>query len=230
MTSAAPDLESLDLDRDGARLFRRAISVEAVEALLDIFADHAEGQAGVRLFDVPGLRPFIEGEGPLGRLAANTMLGAPRPVRAILFDKTARTNWSLGWHQDRVIAVRRRIEVEGFGPWTRKHGALHVAPPFGVLAAMTTLRLHLDPTPATNAPLSVAPGSHSRGPIPQDRVAQVVRECGSVACLADAGDAWLYATPILHASAASLDPGHRRVLQIDYAAADLPGGLEWMGV
>jgi hypothetical protein len=27
-----------------------------------------------------------------------------------------------------------------------------------------------------------------------------------------------------------MQPAHRRVLQIDYAARDLPGGLAWLGV
>ena len=40
----------------------------------------------------------------------------------------------------------------------------------------------------------------------------------------------LHATPILHASAAAVTPGHRRVLQVDYAVADLPGGLRGLGV
>ena len=107
---------------------------------------------------------------------------------------------------------------------------LHVAPPFEVLAAMATLRVHLDPVPATNAPLLIAPRSHLLGRIPGDEVAQVVERCGSVACLADAGDIWLYATPILHASEAAIEPGHRRVLQVDFAVDDLPGGLQWLGV
>jgi hypothetical protein len=34
-----------------------------------------------------------------------------------------------------------------------------LAPPFDLLAGMVTLRLHLDPVPATNARLLIAPGS-----------------------------------------------------------------------
>ena len=45
-----------------------------------------------------------------------------------------------------------------------------------------------------------------------------------------AGDVWLYATPILHASDAATTPLRRRVLQIDYAGHELPGGLEWLRV
>ena len=135
-----------------------------------------------------------------------------------------------GWHQDRTIVVTRRIEVEGFGPWTVKSGLLHVAPPFDLLAGMVTLRVHLDPVPETNAPLLIAPGSHRLGQIPEGEVKAVVQRCGTATCLADAGDVWLYATPILHCSEAARDPAHRRVLQVDFATGDLPGGLTWLGV
>jgi hypothetical protein len=37
------------------------------------------------------------------------------------------------------------------------------------------------------------------------------------------------ATPILHASDLAQAPARRRVLQVDYAASDLPAGLEWFG-
>ena len=184
----------------------------------------------MRLFGVEAVRPLLASEGRIGEVAACLLDDEPRPVRAILFDKTLRANWSLGWHQDRVIAVKRRVEAEGFGPWTRKHGALHVQPPFEVIKRMVTLRVHLDPTPATNAPLLIAPGSHRFGGIAETDVPAVVERCGTAVCLAEAGDVWAYATPILHASERSLDAGHRRVLQVDYATTDLPGRLEWLGV
>jgi ectoine hydroxylase-related dioxygenase (phytanoyl-CoA dioxygenase family) len=151
-------------------------------------------------------------------------------VRAILFDKTAETNWSLAWHQDRTICVRERIEVEGFGPWSIKAGLYHVAPPFDLLARMVTLRVHLDDVPATNAPLLIAPGSHALGKLPVGDVNAVAVRCGTVACLATAGDVWTYSTPILHASEAASLPARRRVLQVDFSTDELPGGLEWLGV
>ena len=163
-------------------------------------------------------------------MAASALGGAARPVRAILFDKTSSTNWGLPWHQDRTIVVTRRVEVEGFGPWTVKSGLLHVAPPFDLLAGMVTLRVHLDPVPETNAPLLIAPGSHRLGQIPEGELKSVVQRCGTATCLADAGDVWLYSTPILHCSEAARDPAHRRVLQVDFAAGELPGGLTWLGV
>jgi hypothetical protein len=228
-TLAAPT-ENLSYDRDGAQLQSAAVDVSALRGIEDALVGQPTGRAGVRLFTVAGLRPLLEADGPVGQLAASRLGRDCRPVRAILFDKTPAANWALAWHQDRVIAVAERIEVEGFGPWTRKHGAVHVAPPFELLAHMLTLRLHLDDVPSTNAPLLVAPGSHRLGHVAEADVPSVVRRCGQVVCTATAGDAWLYATPILHASEAALDVGSRRVLQVDYAVDDLPGGLRWLGI
>lgn len=105
----------------------------------------------------------------------------------------------------------------------------HVAPPFSLLARMLTLRVHLDPVPADNAPLLVAPGSH-RALVAENAIERTVAKHGVYACLAEAGDVWVYATPILHASDAATRPTRRRVLQVDYAAEALPGGLEWLGI
>lgn len=150
-----------------------------------------------------------------------------RPVRALLFDKHEGANWALGWHQDRTIEVAGRIDVPGYGPWTCKQGRLHVAPPVARLERMLTVRIHLDAVPEDNAPLRVAPGSHRLGFIAEDAIDGVVDRCGTVTCLADPGDVWFYATPILHGSARSAAGLRRRVLQLDIAAVDLPGGLRW---
>ena len=186
-------------------------------------------QAGLRLVGVPGLNPLLDSSGVIGAVAVKTLKGA-RPVRALLFDKTQDMNWALGWHQDRTIAVRERIETPGYGPWTVKAGFLHVAPPFEVLAQMVTVRVHMDPVPADNAPLRIVPGSHLLGRIAESDVPGVVREHGEAVCLAERGDIWLYATPILHASDAAKTPQRRRVLQVDYAGYEPPNGLQWLGV
>lgn len=199
----------LSFARDGAQLFPGAVA-PVLARLRSLLAQLPPDQAGIRLNGVPGLAPFLAADGPIGTLAAGVLGPAARPVRAILFDKTAATNWSLAWHQDRTICVQRRVEVDGFGPWTLKAGMQHVAPPFALLARMVTLRVHLDPVPATNAPLLIAPGSHRLGRIPVDGIDAAVRRCGTRACLAAAGDVWLYATPIVHASEAATVPARRR--------------------
>lgn len=219
----------LNFATHGAQRFGGAVAADL--ATLSAALDHLPGgMAGVRISHIDRLRPFVMQGGPVGAIAASVLGSASRPVRAILFDKTAETNWSLGWHQDRTICVTRRIEVDGFGPWTVKHGLQHVTPPFDLLDRMITLRVHLDPVGAANAPLLIAPGSHALGLVPVRDIDPVVQRCGSFACLADAGDVWLYATPIVHASRAASEPNRRRVLQVDYAAEPLPAGLEWLGL
>lgn len=188
-------------------------------------------RAGVRLHGVGGMVPLLAHDSPIGRLAAAQLGPAVKPVRAVLFDKTPATNWALGWHQDRTVAVGARHDLPGWGPWSTKAGIQHVAPPFAVIERMVTLRVHLDPVPIDNAPLLIAPGSHRAGRVPEADIRAVVARCGTVACLAERGDVWAYATPIVHASAASSNHhAHRRVLQIDYAATVLPSPLEWLGI
>ena len=223
------DLAPLNLRDHGAECFRGALSATLGD-LRAALAGLPSEQAGIRIHRVAALRPFLASDGPIGSIAAGVLGAGSRAVRTILFDKTEATNWSLAWHQDRTICVWERVEVDGFGPWTTKGGMQHVAPPFDLLSRMVTLRVHLDDVPPTNAPLLIAPGSHRHGRVPESDVEEVVRRCGTYACLAEAGDVWLYATPILHASEAATQRAHRRVLQVDYAAEALPGGLKWLGV
>jgi hypothetical protein len=222
--------KELTIGKEGAQFFESALSVSQLSELESVLAAQPRDHAGVRLSAIPELRPFLNQAGPVGQIPALVLGPGCLPVRAILFDKSAEQNWSLGWHQDRTIAVRQRIDMDGFGPWSIKSGMVHVEPPFDLLARMVTVRVHLDAVPTTNAPLLVAPGSHKRGRIPTAEIPDVVRQCGVIPCLAEAGDVWLYATPILHASDAAVEALHRRVLQVDYAVGQLPGGLQWLGI
>ena len=217
----------LNFKADGAQLFEGAFK-QRISEMETALADLPPDEAGVRLHSIEALKPLLARYGCLGAVAASVLGEKAQAVRAILFNKSPETNWSLAWHQDRTICVREKHEVPGFGPWTIKGGIHHVAPPFKLLAGMVTLRAHLDDVTATNAPLLIAPGSHKRGRIPVEKVDEMVRECGTRACLARAGDIWLYATPILHASQAAVAPGRRSVLQVDFAAESLPNGLEWL--
>jgi hypothetical protein len=191
------------------------------------FACTAPERAGVRLSSLPVAPELYSPSGLIGALPASVLGPEARPVRAIFFDKSDRTNWSLDWHQDRVICIQKRVHAPGFEQWTLKSGLLHVSPPFELLAKMVTLRVHLDDVDDENAPLIIAPGSHRLGKVAEKEIVDAVRRCGSHNCLARAGDVWLYSTPIIHASSTAVRPRRRRVLQLDYAAFDLPHGLRW---
>jgi hypothetical protein len=222
-------LDSLTLADDGA-LLCRAVALPVMAELLSVLAELPAHQAGVRISGLPALSPYLAPDGAIGGLASRALGADARAVRAILFDKSQDTNWSLAWHQDRTICVRERVEVEGFGPWSIKAGLHHVAPPFELLSRMVTLRVHLDDVPTSNAPLLIAPGSHRLGRVPVDQIAGIVARSSTVACLAMTGDVWAYSTPILHASEAATPPARRRVLQVDYSVDALPGQLEWLGI
>lgn len=155
------------------------------------------------------------------------LIGEPRPVRGIFFNKSPETNWLVAWHQDLTIAVRKRIDVAGFGPWTVKEGVPHVQPPAELLARMLTVRLHFDDADETNGALRVVPGSHRNGRLSAEQIETRRRESGETICSARAGDALLMRPLLLHASQRSTSDRPRRVLHLEYADFALPGGLEW---
>lgn len=150
------------------------------------------------------------------------------PVRSILFDKTPGANWKVAWHQDLTIAVHEKHDRPGYGPWSVKEGVIHVQPPVSLLERMITLRFHLDDTPATNGALRVIPGSHRQGRLSADDIIRIRDQTPVHTCTASAGDLLLMKPLLLHASSPSTQPGHRRVLHMEYAPADaLPEPLRW---
>lgn len=149
------------------------------------------------------------------------------PVRAIYFDKSAEANWMVAWHQDLTVAVRSRVEVPGFGPWSVKEGVPHVQAPVKVLEKMLTMRIHLDDCDETNGALRVLPGSHRLGRLSSARIQELRAQQSEVVCRALAGDALLMRPLLLHASGKSRSERQRRVLHMEYAGFGLPGGLEW---
>ena len=151
----------------------------------------------------------------------------PFPVRAIYFDKSPGTKWLVPWHQDLSLALRARVEVPGFGPWSTKEGIPHVRPPVGLLQQMLTVRIHLDAADEANGALRVLPGSHRLGRLSADRIRQTRSEQPEFLCRVSAGDALLMRPLLLHASSRSTSARHRRVLHIDYAAFTLPKELDW---
>jgi hypothetical protein len=180
-------------------------------------------KAGLRL-DLPaisGLVAFVRSSS-VRRLVEPVLGSGVFVVRALLFDKVAEANWKVPWHRDRTIAVRRRVDAAGYGPWSTKEGIPHVEPPRNVLDGMLVLRLHMDDCDADNGPLRVISGSHRDADLACGDLGRVPTVCG-----APAGSALLLRPLLLHASSPALSPRHRRVLHLEFAVTELPGGLEW---
>jgi hypothetical protein len=194
--------------RDGAERFPQILTQAGLAELRTAADISLRGGPGARVND-SNLSALIGESGEIGRIACGCLGGVARPVRTVMFDKTPTANWAVAWHQDRTIIVRERLETPGFGPWSRKAGALHVEPPTDVLAGMATLRIHLDDSEADNAPLMVALGSHHLGRVPASDAADAASRHVQHVCNAAAGDVWAYATLILHGTGGAAFPSAR---------------------
>jgi len=150
-----------------------------------------------------------------------------KPVRAIYFDKSQDANWLVAWHQDLTIAVQSRVDVPGFGPWSTKDGVPHVQAPVAILERMLAVRIHFDDCDETNGALRVLPGTQRLGRLSSERIQELRSQVNEIVCCASAGDVMLMRPLLLHASSKSGGNGHRRVLHIEYAGFELPGGLQW---
>ena len=167
----------------------------------------------------PHMKPVI--------VAAQNLLPNCRPVRAIVFNKTSETNWAVGWHQDRVIAVQAKQEIKGFENWSQKSGTWHCEPPIQYLENMIFARLHLDASTDENGCVELALGSHAIGAIPKNDIAGLIENYEQEACVAEAGDALFAKALILHRSRPSRSDTSRLALRIDFANIDLPAPLQW---
>lgn len=223
------------LARDGYAIVPDALDPATVDALLDAVAPLAEAtgrpRGGVRhlLRDVPQVRALAASAAMRGVAEAALGPGA-LAVRGILFDKTPGANWKVVWHQDLTIAVRERREVPSFGPWTEKEGVVHVQPPADLLSRMVAVRLHLDDCTERNGPVRVIPGSHRAGRLSADQVDEWRSIGDEVVCTVPRGGILAFHSLLLHASSPALEPAHRRVIHIEYAAAEwarLPNDLAW---
>lgn len=222
-------MKPLDLNIDGAH-YQPQMAAGYLSDLLEISDNLCNGNAGTRIVGNASLNVICSSI--LSDLANNISFinHRYRPVRAILFDKNSEMNWSLGWHQDRTICVKKPLKIDGYGPWTIKQGYHHVEPPFKILEKMITMRIHLDNVSADNAPLLIAKGTHKLGKITQEDIPALIKDYEEFSCLANTGDIWVYSTPILHASKKSNIQSRRRVIQIDFSEDVLDEKIEFLGI
>lgn len=183
---------------------------------------------GIRnLLDVIPSARELANSAPLRSLVEAVLGHRARVVRGIYFDKHRDANWKVAWHQDLTIAVRRKIEADGYSSWSVKAGIPHVQPPVAILENMLALRLHLDDTDEANGALRVIPGSHRYGRLDAQAIPHLKEHHGIVTCPVNKGGAMLMRPLLLHASSAATLPRHRRVLHFEYSSASLPEGMDW---
>ncbi|HZR35878.1 MAG TPA: phytanoyl-CoA dioxygenase family protein [Nevskia sp.] len=146
--------------------------------------------------------------------------------KATLFDKTPAANWKVAWHQDLSIPVRGECRPPGWKGWSVKAGVLHAQPPAEVLERMLAVRVHLDDSNAANGALRLIPRSHRNGRL-DDAGIEHWKAGPVLRCDVKAGGLLLMRPLTLHASSAGAAPLHRRVVHLEFAAGNLPEGLDW---
>ncbi|WP_310482505.1 phytanoyl-CoA dioxygenase family protein [Chamaesiphon sp. VAR_48_metabat_403] len=202
---------------------------EVIDRLIqDITAlDFPPTQAGIRnlLELLPSIRTLAQSQ-EIQSLVEPILGNRAQVVRGIFFDKQPHANWKVPWHQDLTIAVKNRLEVPGFHPWSVKAGIHHVQPPVAILEQMLTVRIHLDLTDESNGALKVIPGSHTQGRLTAPDIERW-KQSLAISCNCQAGGILLMRPLLLHASSIAIAPSHRRVIHLEYASCPLPSGLEW---
>jgi ectoine hydroxylase-related dioxygenase (phytanoyl-CoA dioxygenase family) len=192
------------------------------------FRGTVHNRTGARNFDVSKrVGELIGVDGAMGALAAKLAAGSARPVRMLFFEKTPSGNWAVPWHQDRTIAVKERIDIAGYGPWSSKGGVLHVEPPISILQGMLALRLFVDDCVEDDGPLEVAVGSHRYGRVPASEASDIARKSDIFTATGRAGDVLAMKSLAIHRAERAALPTRRGTLHVDYAVVDLPAPLEW---
>jgi hypothetical protein len=217
------DVIKRQVETHGYALIQRCVSEETIQALeTAIDAD----RHGTRNLLSNAIVRAIAGSDEARRSVTSVLGDECFAVRGIFFNKSPKANWKVTWHQDCVIAVREKFLIEGWGPWSSKADVIHVRPELAVLQQMLAIRIHLDDCGEENGPLRVIPGSHRDGFLSDAQIQKRSKE-NAVACAALRGDIILMRPLLLHSSPPATKPSNRRVVHLEFAAAELPRGSKW---
>jgi ectoine hydroxylase-related dioxygenase (phytanoyl-CoA dioxygenase family) len=146
-------------------------------------------------------------------------------TKSIYFDKPAQSNWFVSYHQDLTISVDKKLELQGYGPWTVKQNQFAVQPPLAIQENNFTVRIHLDDTDENNGALKVIPGSHQKG-IYRPETIDWNNETEDI-CKVDKGGIMIMRPLLLHSSGRTVNSDKRRVVHIEFSNQSLPEGLNW---
>lgn len=182
--------------------------------------------AGRRLLSHPTILALLRHQQLGGCLRAFTgrelvAVAARLVVHAVASDPVVQ------WHQNRVVAVRERMDVHGYGPWTTLLGVPHVEAPSSVLKQMIALRIQLDTTPAGNPEFHVLPGSHRAGKLTPEQIEQLTATVTPLTLSLPKGSLLLMNPLLVHSVATGAQPSHCRVLQVEFAPVEAISPLQW---
>ena len=197
--------------------------IDAVDRSKDTFRKSADLFA-IRQFlkEVPQIKPLLFND-KLQEMISTLFGDDFFVVKSIYFDKPAKSNWYVPYHQDLTIAVDKKITgLEHYTSWTTKQNQFAVQPPLSILENIFTIRIHLDETNESNGALKVIPKSHLKG------VCLVDDLKGSESfCNVGLGGIMIMKPLLLHGSDRTINEKNRRVIHIEFSNQQLAPTLEW---
>ena len=168
---------------------------------------------GVRLTDMQAVKAAL----PMGFKNSLKKLGFhDTPNRGVGFVKSDEFNWSLPWHQDRVIAMPQKRDHPGYSNWTRKSGVWHCEPAQEILKNIAFAYISFDDINDGKGALEIAEGTQSYGKVPKSEILALVKNSNLVAPNMKAGDVLLISALTLHRSGLWIGTGQRRTLRLDF--------------
>ncbi|MBC6109178.1 phytanoyl-CoA dioxygenase family protein [Pedobacter fastidiosus] len=199
--------------------------IESVDTTKDVFRK-SEDLFAIRQFlkEVPEVIGLIFNN-RLKDLIVNLFSSDYFLVKSIYFDKPESSNWFVSYHQDLTISVNKKIELEGFGPYTHKQNQFAVQPPIHILEDNFTIRIHLDDTDEQNGALKVIPESQSKGIYRADTINWKTEKEES--CCVKKGGLMIMRPLLLHSSSRTINNKRRRVIHLEFSRQHLPEELQW---
>lgn len=219
-----------NLEEQGFELIPDVVEPATLHSLVDALSDPSlrRSRAGIRsVLQIKAVRELASSE-RLMQLAQGVVGAGAFPFRATLFDKSPQSNWLVVWHQDTALPLRERMDVTGWGPWSRKDGVTYAHAPASALQQVLAIRVHLDNSNEDNGPLRVLPGTHRYNVLSDDAVCDIATRTSAIECCVPSGGVLLMRPLLVHASSKARANGKpRRVLHIEYSSTkSFAGGLE----
>jgi ectoine hydroxylase-related dioxygenase (phytanoyl-CoA dioxygenase family) len=210
------------IEENGFAIFPALFSPEYVDRLLQEISSLSPHRSRAGIRHAMQLDPIaaIASDPLLTEIACGVLGKRSFPFRATLFEKSPTSNWLVVWHQDTALPLRERVTVQGWGPWSVKEEIDYAHAPAGTLSQIVALRIQLDDSSADNGPLRVLPRTHLLGVLTDDEIHVLAARIVPVDCVAAKGGVIAMRPLLVHASSKSRIEMPRRVLHIEYAAAD----------
>jgi ectoine hydroxylase-related dioxygenase (phytanoyl-CoA dioxygenase family) len=224
-----------ELLREGFAVIENVYTAEEINSILETISQVDNTNSTFRnTKDLFAIRQFLK-EVPLAKnLIFNDRLNSIISrlfgdnyfaVKSIYFDKPEQSNWFVAYHQDLTISVDKKLDIEGFGPWTVKQNQFAVQPPLNILESNFTIRIHLDDTDESNGALRVIPKSHLKGIYRPETIDWTTE--AEVVCKVKKGGVMIMKPLLLHASNRTTNNNKRRVIHVEFSNRSLVDKLQW---